>query len=830
MRNSQTLTHDGMGTRGRQAGRARFLRGLSLALPLYILAQAGSAAAQEAPLFPTRAVPEKGTIQFTLPRAAADGLSGCYIYSSALRSGLGSSEVRLDRGMLGDTQLLCFRRMGNKVAATFENATFRATGDAMTTRGARESFTHSVAAMLDITSETPSGDLVVDMAPLLSSDVIKIADALNRDGKGFRPAPQQSAIDTASLRAFPDNVEIDTVQTFMSDTPGRQASAVGPDGNRPSFIVHHSFIRLPDDGYQPRLADPRAPAFGPIVYDYGSPLGQPVAVQLAARFRLEKTDPSAARSPVKKPIVFYIDPAAPEPVRSALREGVDYWKQSFDRAGYIDAFRTEILPEGADPMDIRYNMVHWTNRLTRGWSYGGGIIDPRTGEIIRGNVVLGALRVRQDIAIFEGLVGTAENGTGSGNDPVRAALDRIRQLGAHEVGHALGFMHNFAGSTQDRTSVMDYPPPRIKLTNGQIDLSDAYAQSGGVWDDFSVDWLYGAPPPGVDAEAHAAQKALAIAAAGVKFVTDIDGRSPDLPSPIASMWDDGPEPVAALAHMMAVRDVALANFGDQTLLPGEALAHLRRKFVPVWLLHRYDVDAAGKLIGGLDYEYAVRGDNHPTPAPFPAAQQRAAIAALIGTLASSKLTVPNELVLKLSVPIPRTNDIQFNNEVFANAGAAAFDPLVAADVAAQITLDSLLAPSRLTRVFEQNRRDTGMPGVAELVDAIDRDVISRRTDAVGRRIAYRALLTMAETQRDPTTSPAVAAILADRIETIGTRLAAGGRGEDGEWARYMAALLKDDTRLSTLLGQRQAVPEIPPGMPIGGSTGWFGESTGWFDE
>ena len=781
----------------------------------------GPALAQEAPLFATAIRPAEATIHVTLPAPDAEGRSGCYIYASSLRSGLGSPTIRLDRGMVGDEQVLCFRRMGEKVAAVFENPRFRASGDAATERGARESFPFTVAAMLPVVTAQGNGALVVDMAPFLSQDAIGIAAALNGDGRNYRLAPQLSAVDTASLKVFPDNLEIDAVQTFTSDAPGGEARMLAPDPRQISFTVHHSIVRLPEPGFVPRLADPRAPVFGPLIYDYGAALGQPVAVQLAARFRLEKTDPAAERSTVKKPIVFYIDPAAPEPVRSALMEGVNYWSRSFERAGLIGAFRAEILPEGADPLDVRYNMVNWANRLTRGWSYGGGIRDPRTGEIIKGNVVIGALRVRQDIAIFESLVGTAQNGTGGPNDPVRVALDRMRQLGAHEVGHAIGFMHNFAGSTQGRTTVMDYPPPRIRITDGRIDLSDAYATGGGAWDDFAVDWLYADPAPGVDPDAAAREEAQA--AAGLAFIADIDGRSPDLPSPIGSMWDDGPDPLAALANTLAVRELGLAAFGEQVLLPDEPLANLRRKFVPLWLLHRYDVDAAGKLIGGLDYRYKVRGDNRPLPAPFAAATQRAAIAALVGTLAPARLTVPDRLVPLLSVPTTSLPDPQFNTEVFANAGAAAFDPLVAADAAAQLTLDSLLAPARLTRLFEQNRRDPAMPGVGEVLEALDRQVVSVRPDAVARRIAYRTVLTMAATQRDPDTSPDVAALLASRLDAIAARLGRGGTGEDGAWAAYVGGLLGDEDRLAPLLAERARVPAIPPGMPIGGSGDWHGQ-------
>ncbi|WP_245978826.1 zinc-dependent metalloprotease [Aurantiacibacter xanthus] len=754
-----------------------------------------------------------GAVHFTLPALDAEGDSGCYIYATSLRSGLGSPNMRLDRGMLGDEQLLCFRKIGSQIAAVFENPKFQASGDADTATGAAESFPTAVVAMLPIVDDRGAGGVVVDMSKFLLRDSIDVSAAL-AGGGDYRAAADLSGIDAASVKSFPLNTEIDTIQTFTSARPTRTMSQFSPEPRALSFIVHHSFIALPEPGFLPRVADPRAPVSGPTIYDYGSPLGQPVAIPLAARFRLEKTDPDAEASPVVKPIVFYIDRAAPEPVRTALMEGVNYWSSAFDKAGFIGGFRAEILPEGADPLDVRYNMVNWANRMTRGWSYGGGIRDPRTGEIIKGNVVLGALRVRQDITIFEGLVGTAQNGSGGPNDPVRAALDRIRQLGAHEVGHAIGFMHNFAGSTQDRTTVMDYPAPRILLEDGQISLRDAYKHGGGDWDDFSVDWLYGS------AES-ADAKALAAEEAGLAFATDIDGRDPSLPSAAASMWDDGPDPIAALDHMEAVRAIALTNFGEQVLLPGEPLANLRRKFVPIWLLHRYDIDAAGKLIGGYAYDYKVAGDNHPLPEWIDAATQRAAIAALIGTLDEDFLTVPARLLPMLSVPITRTGDPQFDTEVFRNAGAAAFDPLVAADVAAQITLDSLLAPARLTRMVEQHRQDASMPGVTDLVDELVSDVINARSNEVGRRIAWRTVLSLAGAMRDEEVSPEAAAIIAGRLDRLKDELEGTKGGVDADWAHYVADLLDEPEALAAVLANKEEAPEIPPGMPIGGFGGWF---------
>lgn len=780
------------------------------------------AAADDGPLLPVKAEQTDGRILFTLPAPDRDGVAGRFIYANALRSGLGSADLRLDRGMVGPEQILAFRRIGKKVAVTFENTRFRATGDSGVQAGGRTSFPLIVVAMLDIVSSAPDGALTIDIAPFLTKDLLGIADTLNEGGKGFRLAEPLSMADPTSVKVFPDNIEIDALQTYQSDTPGREVERIAVNPKQISFIVHHSFVRLPAPGFQVRKFDTRSASGGEQYYDYGTPLGEDVVQQLANHFRIEKVDPTAPRSKVKKPIVFYIDRAAPEPIRTALMDGVNYWRASFDRAGLIDAFRAEILPEGADPLDVRYSMVNWSNRLTRGWSYGGGIVDPRTGEIIKGNVVIGALRVRQDMVIFEGLVGAAEDNKGTPNDPVRVSLDRIRQLGAHEVGHALGFMHNFAGSTQDRTSVMDYPGPRMRLVDGKIDLSDAYAKSGGAWDDFTVDWLYGQPAPGVDPDAAARDKALAVQTKGLRFVTDIDGRAPDTPSPWGSMWDDGPDPLASLSQIMSIRKVALANFGSGVLRPNEALANLRRKFVPVWLLHRYNVDAVGKLVGGIDSDYAVRGDNHPAAKPVPATTQLAAIDALMTTLSSDTLTVPDRLVMPLSAAINGRGDAQFDQEVFRNAGSFAFDPLVAADVAAQLTLDSLLAPARLARLFEQHRRDAALPGVELLLDRIQAATITAHHNAVGRRIAYRAALTIARAARDPMASPDVAGILEDRLRSIAGALDTAGQGDEAVWRRHMVALLRDKDMLLRDLDKRPAAPTIPPGMPIG--------DTGWFDE
>lgn len=798
-----------------------------------------SVTSRDGALMPVQVEASAGRVLFTLPAPDHDGVYGRFLYATQARSGLGSTDIRLDRGLHGRTQLIAFRRLGKKVALIYENPRFRAVnGTAEEQAGVNTSFAFVTAGLLDIVATRPDGRLVVDMSSFLNSDVMNVARMLNSGeaggfaegtrimaGQGYKQVEAASAVDPASVKAFPNNIEADSVETFQGDKPSPEIAKISPDPRRVSFIIHHSFIRLPEPGFVPRQFDIRAGGFSTQIFDFNQPLGKNIVTQLANRFRLEKIDPSAPRSKVKKPIVFYIDNSIPEPMRSALAKGVGWWSQAFDAAGFIDGFQVKILPKDADPMDVRYNMVFWANRLTRSWSYGQEIVDPRTGEILRGAVVLGGDRVRQNINIFEGLVGTKDENTNGPNDPVRVALARLSQLGAHEVGHSIGFVHNFAGSTQDRTSVMEYPGPRIKVTpEGKIDLSDAYGVGIGNWDKFTVDWLYGEAPPGADPEALAHDKIAKMIASGMRFITDSDSRADNTPTPWASMWDDGPDPVAELPRMMRVREIALSNFGQSVLHAGDPLADLRRKFVPIWLLHRYQVVAAAKSIGGMDYWYNVAGDALPLPRSVPNAMQETALANVLATLNTGALTVPNSLVELMSAGTHGADNPQDDNEDFATAGSAVFDPLIATDIAAQLTLSPLLEPLRLNRVYQQHARDTALLGLNELLDKLLAATVAARHDAVGRRIAYRTLVALAETARDKETSADVSALINARLEREGDALSktSGPDGEDTAWAHSIARLLKNDAAMAAEIAKTAPrSPAIPMGMPIGGAeTDW----------
>lgn len=762
-----------------------------------------------------------GRVLIQLPPAGADGALARMIHHTALRTGVGSALTGLDRAQIGPTNILVFRRMGKRVLAEFENPRYRAPGGSFEEQAAaRDAFVGSTVWAGEIVSTAPDGSVLVDISGFITRDAHGIVQGLAQAGQGtLRPMADLTLVDASAARAFPDNVEMEARLTFSVDSPGRVLNQIAPDARLTTFTVRHSFIRLPEAGFMPRPYDPRTGAISTLVTDFSAPLDQPVVSRLANRFRLVKTDPSAARSTVVEPIVFYVDRAAPEPIRSALVEGALWWAEAFDRAGYIDAFRVEVLPEGVDPLDARYNVINWVNRATRSWSYGQSVVDPRTGEIVKGSVLLGSLRIRQDMLIFEGLVGADQTGTGGPNDPQAVALARIRQLSAHEVGHAIGLLHNFAASTQGRASVMDYPVPQIAVNGDWLDFSEAYGVGVGGWDRFAIDWLY------ADVDQAGLDRRAAEGQATWRFVSDPDARTGGDAQAWGSLWDNGADPVAELAHLMQVRRIALNRFGLSTLPAGSAVNDLRRRLVPIYLFHRYQVDAAAKLVGGLDYGYPVLGDGREAATPVPAATQRAALRGLIATLAPAELDLPEPLLGLLAAQQSGDSDPQHDIEVFASRQGRVFDAGSAAETAADITLAALFAPQRVERLTDAGRRDPAALGLTETLDAVTASVfapVAARAGEPARRVQARTALTLAGLLRSNDLSATSVAVITDRLQGLAARLASSRATDPVQRAhdRWLGALLQDRERLDQLLEANRVETPTPPGSPIGAEACW----------
>ncbi len=640
------------------------------------------------------------------------------IYVEGLLSGLGSNPVGLDRGQTSDARLLVVRRVGRRVLFEQPNLRYRALSeDPAERRATAESFATSVLWAADAAALDADGRALVDFTSFVVRDAHEVALTLQDTGQGsWALDAGRSAVDAAGCLAFPDNVELEAILTFAGSDPGDHVRSTAPAPEAITLVAHQSLIRLPDDGYAPRRFDPRAGVHAIEFSDYAVALDEPVEQRWIIRHRLRKTDPGAERSPVEEPLVYYLDPGAPEPVRGALLDGARWWAKAFEAAGLVDAFRVEMLPEGAHPLDVRYNVIQWVHRSTRGWSYGGGVIDPRTGEILKGHVSLGSLRVRQDRLLFEGLAGTGKTGTGAADDPVELALARIRQLSAHEVGHTLGLGHNFAASTYGgRASVMDYPAPLVGVEDGELDFSRAYGVGVGAWDVHAIRYAYSEFAPGADERQELERVVAEGIAAGYAFLSDDDARPAGAAEARANLWDNGDDPVAALETTFEVRRLALERFGEENVAAGRPLATLQEVLATVYFHHRFQLQAAAKVVAGMEYNYALRGDGQTVSRVLPAERQRRALAVILELLAPERLDLP-ESVLRLLVPRPF--ELERNREMFVSATEPAFDALGAAATAAEQVARVLLEPARLGRLIDFHRRDPTLPGPQEVMGAI----------------------------------------------------------------------------------------------------------------
>ncbi|GAB4241081.1 MAG: zinc-dependent metalloprotease [Ekhidna sp.] len=636
-----------------------------------------------------------------------------FLYVNSLAAGIGSNDIGLDRGQLDGERVVKFQKHGNKLLLIQPNYDYRAISDNQDeVKSVAEAFASSVLGGFEIKT-TSNKAYLIDITDFLLRDSHDVSGTLRQSNQGnFSLDASRSVIYMNATFNFPKNTEFESLLTFQGDAKGYWLRSVTPTPEAVTVRTHHSFIELPDDGYTPRVYDPRSGFYPMSFQDYATPIEEPLVKRFIIRHRLEKKDPGATVSEAVEPIIYYVDRGAPEPIRSALIEGASWWNQAFEAAGYKDAFQVKVLPEGAHPLDIRYNVIQWVHRSTRGWSYGTGVTDPRTGEMIKGHVSLGSLRVRQDFLIATGLLQPYENGDEQPNEMTEMALARLRQLSAHEVGHTLGISHNFAASVNGRASVMDYPHPLIQLDkDGEIDLSNAYDDKIGDWDKVTVKYGYSHFPEGENN-----QKLNAILddafSYGLKYITDQDARPASGLHPQAHLWDNGESAADELNRLMNIRKTVLDKFSEKAIKNGVPMSSIEEALVPMYLLHRYQVDATSKLIGGLEYSYALRGGSEVVRKHLSKETQMQALDALLNTVSVRNLKLSDELLA--SIP-PRAFGYSRSRETFASKTGPDFDLLAAVETAANLPFSFIFNVDRLNRILNYHSREASQPSVSEII-------------------------------------------------------------------------------------------------------------------
>ncbi len=769
--------------------------------------------------FPVYWDESKGDIYLEIPAVEQE-----FIYVTSMPAGLGSNDIGLDRSQLGSTRLVRFERVGPKILLVMPNLRYRADSESAAERASvREAFAEAVLWGFTVEAEE-GGRVLVKATDFVVRDANDIVRRLQNAQQGsFSLDKSRSAPVPAMLKAFPRNTEMEARITFTSASPGRYVRDVAADPYSVTLSVRHSFVILPDDGYTPRVFHPGA-GYGAISYmDYAAPIGKDMRKRYIRRHRLIKQNPDSVISDPVSPIIYYLDPGTPEPVRGALLDGARWWADAFEAAGFSNAFQIEMLPEGADPMDVRYNTIQWVHRATRGWSYGSSVTDPRTGEIIKGHVSLGSLRVRQDYLIAEGLLAPYGDSLAADDPMLSMSLARIRQLSAHEVGHTLGISHNFASSVNGRASVMDYPAPYAVLNeNGEIELEAAYATGIGEWDKMAIAYGYAQPLPG-DREAALLDAILQRAwADGLYYITDADARPLGAAHPLSNLWDNGDDIVGALRHEMAVREVAMGRFGENVIRTGQPLATMEEALVPLYLRHRYQIQATAKLLGGMTYTYAMRGDGQVPVAPVEGAVQEDALEALLDVVMAEALRVPESI--RLNIP-PRPPGFPTHRELFSRHTGVVFDAYTPAAAVATMVFRQILSPERAARMAYQTDHDDTLPDFHEVMEVvsdatwgvdISEDPYEAELQRVVQLVWIDELIGLASNRE---AAPAVRALVEERLREFADWIPDAGIPQGDRETRYHHQMVLADIERYLLreyeASERAARTTIPPGSPIG---------------
>jgi hypothetical protein len=798
---------------------------------------------QENVLLPIRWDDKTGKFFLGVPLTAKSGaMSPEYILADSLTGAVGQNDLQLDRGQMGiqeddiispDSRLVYFQRVGPKLLLVQENTKFRTSSpDPDEQRAVHQSFPPSVLAGFDIKDEA-DGFAVVDATSYFLQDIQAVTEVLSIKKQGsYEVDKDRSIIVPEDSKAFTENTDIEAELTLKTDDPNQAKilADVAPEVRALTVRERHIFLKLPDAGFVPRRFSPRSGYLNMTYREMNTPLGVDVDQQFIPRHRLQKQDPACVSDCVPvRPIKYYVDRGAPEPLREALVEGCRWWDEAFQAAGWAKGtFQVELLPEGADPMDAQYNIIQWVHRANRGWSFGLSITDPRTGEILKGNVTLGSLRGRQDYLLAEALLAPYKGGKvpdEAHDEALAMVLARIRQLAAHETGHTLGLRHNYAASAMPHSpemtmSVMDYPPPWITLDkSGLPDLHHAYPEKIGEWDKVAIDYGYRE----FDRDGRAIENSDALEAIlhtaetkGTLYLSDDDARPKGSASPISNLWDSGTDAASELNRILEIRRVALDRFGEDSIRPGAPTAQMEDTLVPLFLLHRYQTEAATKTIGGLDYRYTVRGDNQKGPQIVSASEQRRALAAVVKTLSPGVLTFPESLLRQLPPRTPGmrpTLDGTRTFESFVSRTSVTFDPVGAAERAADLTLVVLFDPARANRICEYHARDASEPTLEEVIDAARRSADSVPAtgglpNLVSAAVRARIVEALFRLASDPQSSFAVRSVVRAKLDAIARSLPPNAGGV--EIKRRITAFESDPEKFKP-----QPILEAPPGSPIG---------------
>lgn len=738
-----------------------------------------------------------------------------FLYVYSLSSGIGSNDIGLDRGQLGNEQVVFFKKAGNKLLLVQPNLKYRAiTDNVLERKSVEQAFAKSVLFGFPI-EEEKNGVYIIDITDFLMQDAHGVSERLKRAQQGsYSLDKSKSAFALDRTNAFPKNVEFDVTMTFKGEPTGNYIRSVTPNASLVTVAEHHSFIELPDDNFEKREFDPRSGSYPFSYYDYATPVESPILKQFITRHRLAKKNPDQEISEAVEPIVYYLDNGTPEPVRSALLEGGLWWNQAFEAIGYKDAFQLIMLPDDADPLDVRYNVIQWVHRSTRGWSYGSSITDPRTGEIIKGHVSLGSLRIRQDFLIAQALMNKPFAERDDNYQPMLdMAIARIRQLSAHEIGHTLGFAHNYAASTTGKSSVMDYPHPQFSLVNGEIDFSKAYETGIGDWDKVTVAYSY--QNFSKDDEKKGLNTILDKAKAdGLRYITDQDARPQGSAHVLAHLWDNGTSVSKELIEMLKIRKTAINNFSVGNIQNGTPYSVLEDVFVPLYFFHRYQTEGVAKIIGGLEYNYAVKGDGQQTVVIADKMLQQEALKSVLKTLDADEIAIPKE---KLSLFPPRAFGTPRTRESINGKTGVSFDALSAVETASDMTLLFLLHPERASRLIQQKAIDVNNLGLEEVINELISATINKKhkdayLNEAQTTINFRVLFHIMNLAGHTEVHPQVNAIASQKLKELSFQLVkdSGNNAIHAEMIKRIKEFNEHPELFKVI-----SSPKIPDGSPIG---------------